>query len=78
MSSPSMTYLICGGNWDDPIDQQHFEVGGVLAERLLHATPAAAHELFAQHAARYLKCRREKPDEAGRSASVAAEIQIND
>lgn len=35
-----------GGNWDDPIDYQHFDVGRPLAEKLAGLPPDTARQVF--------------------------------
>jgi hypothetical protein len=45
-----------GGFWRNPTDYQHFEISYGLTSRLIHASPAAAAELYEQHVQRYLAC----------------------
>lgn len=50
-------FIIWGGDWDDPIDYQHFQVSRELAEELAQATAAQARVLFEQSVNRYRACR---------------------
>jgi hypothetical protein len=68
-------FLVWGGYWDNPIDYQHFEVGRILAEKLVRLSPANARELFARHVKRYRACRAAHQGEANRSPCIRAEDQ---
>lgn len=61
-------FPIWGGDWDDPIDYQHFQVSRTLAERLAGLPADAARKVFAAHAARYRLCMRDMA--AARPASA--------
>lgn len=49
-------FLIWGGNWDAPIDYQHFQVSRALAERMAALPVAQARELFTAYVDRYRTC----------------------
>lgn len=49
-------FHIWGGDWDNPIDYQHFQVSRKLAERLLSLPPDRAREVFVLHVRRYRDC----------------------
>lgn len=51
-------FTIWGGDWHDPIDYQHFQVGRSLAQQLAQAPAANARAMFEQHVERYRQCRR--------------------
>jgi hypothetical protein len=53
-------FLVWGGNWDSPVDYQHFDVGRAMAETLAALPPAEAGKKFEQSVAQYRKCRRER------------------
>lgn len=56
-------FTIWGGNWDDPIDYQHFDIGRPLAEELAKLTPAQARRRFEQVAACHVShCDQDKAD----------------
>ncbi len=52
-------FLVWGGNWDSPIDYQHFDVGRAMAETLAGLSPAEAGKKFEESVAQYRKCRRQ-------------------
>jgi D-alanyl-D-alanine carboxypeptidase len=49
-------FLIWGGNWNNPIDYQHFQVGRAMAKRLVAAAPQAAASIFDRLVERYRNC----------------------
>ncbi len=51
-------FSIWGGDWQNPIDYQHFQVGRPLAEQLASLSAADAEVMFAQTIDRYRQCRR--------------------
>jgi hypothetical protein len=51
-------FSIWGGNWHNPIDYQHFQVGRTLAQQLAQASATNARAIFEQHVERYRQCRR--------------------
>jgi hypothetical protein len=51
-------FLIWGGDWDDPIDYQHFQVSRRLAEQLAALPTDRARELFERHVRQYRDCLR--------------------
>jgi len=62
-------FTVWGGDWDDPIDYQHFDIGRVLAERLVQLPPDQAHTVFEASATGYRRClaqNQEKPAAARR------------
>jgi hypothetical protein len=70
-------FLIWGGYWDDPIDYQHFQVSGRLAEQLARLPQPQAQLLFEQYVGRYRDCRRSAPQDASRSQCImAAEAKL--
>lgn len=71
-------FLIWGGYWDNPIDYQHFEVGRILAEKLVHSSSAKAGEIFSHHVKRYRTCRAAGRGEATRSSCIGADDQGTD
>jgi hypothetical protein len=61
-------FLIWGGNWHEPIDYQHFEIGSrAFIAELLALPPLAARRTFDDYAASYRVCRT-----GGASASTCA------
>lgn len=51
-------FLIWGGDWNSPIDYQHFEAGDqAFAQRLARAAPADAASLVDARIERYRRCR---------------------
>ena len=50
-------FLIWGGDWHDPIDYQHFQVGRDLAEKLARLPSAAAKEIFEKRLEQDRQCR---------------------
>lgn len=67
-------FLGWGGDWDTPIDYQHFQVNRKVAERLASLPPSEARTFFAAYIARYRNCRAAPPDrkEAARARCVVA------
>jgi hypothetical protein len=58
-------FLVWGGDWNSPIDFQHFEAGDQdFAQRLLTATPSDAASLVNARIERYRRCRA-APDSSG-------------
>lgn len=55
-------FPIWGGDWKNPIDYQHFQVGRDLAKRLAQASNAKAKAIFEMQIEQYHRCR-----EAGKS-----------
>jgi hypothetical protein len=49
-------FLNWGGDWDDPIDYQHFDIGRALAERLAALPPDQARDAFASVVHAYQDC----------------------
>ena len=54
-------FTIWGGDWDAPIDYQHFQVSRTLAKKLAALPPAQARAAFEEHVQAYRNCRRDKP-----------------
>lgn len=70
-------FLIWGGYWDDPIDYQHFQVSGRLAEQLARLPPPQAQQAFEQYVERYRDCRRSAPaDSSPSKCIIAAEARL--
>lgn len=58
-------FTVWGGNWDDPIDYQHFDIGRPLAEELVKLTPSEARLHFEEVATcRVSHCGQGKADSA--------------
>jgi hypothetical protein len=51
-------FSIWGGDWHNPIDYQHFQVGRALAEKLARVSVADAKAIFERQVERYRRCRR--------------------
>jgi hypothetical protein len=49
-------FLVWGGDWDAPIDYQHFQVERKMAERMAALPIEQAHALFSNHVRRYRAC----------------------
>lgn len=64
--------LVWGGDWNSPIDYQHFEAGDhAFAQRLAQATPSDAASLVDARIARYRRCRA-APAAAGSPEALRA------
>jgi hypothetical protein len=53
-----------GGDWNDPIDYQHFDIGRALAEKLARLAPAQARTAFESVVAAYQRCTMQNPDKS--------------
>ncbi len=53
-------FTIWGGDWDAPIDYQHFQVSRTLAKKLAALPPAQAKAAFEEHVQAYRRCRSDK------------------
>jgi len=63
-------FLVWGGNWHEPTDYQHFEIGSrAFIATLLALPPSSARQLFTAYAASYSSCRQANP---GNSADACA------
>lgn len=51
-------FLVWGGDWHDPVDYQHFQLGRDMAERLARLSSAAAREVFEKRTEQYRRCRQ--------------------
>jgi hypothetical protein len=51
-------FPIWGGDWKNPIDYQHFQVGRELARRLAEVSSASAKAIFEMQVEQYRRCRR--------------------
>jgi hypothetical protein len=51
-------FLIWGGDWHDPIDYQHFQLGREMAEQLARLSSAAARDVFEKRTEQYRQCRQ--------------------
>lgn len=60
-------FSIWGGDWKNPIDYQHFQVGRDLARRLAESSSANAKAIFEMQIEQYRRCRR-----AGQSRRACA------
>lgn len=54
-------FVIWGGDWDAPIDYQHFQTSRALAKRLAALPAAEGRAVFSAYVQRYRSCMREKP-----------------
>jgi hypothetical protein len=54
-------FVIWGGNWDAPIDYQHFQTSRALAKRLAALPAAEGRAVFSAYVQRYRSCMRETP-----------------
>jgi hypothetical protein len=61
-------FAVWGGDWDDPIDYQHFDIGRGLAERLVALPPDAARVLFDTAANAYRQCVAQHADKLPRES----------
>ena len=72
-------FLIWGGDWDAPIDYQHFQISRALAKRLAALPVAQAKTVFNTYVENYRSCaRKEKPaniDIAKTNAVKANEVK---
>jgi hypothetical protein len=55
-------FTIWGGDWDNPIDYQHFQVERTLAERMARLPTHQAQALFAAHVQAYRDCLKHDRD----------------
>lgn len=51
-------FLIWGGDWHDPVDYQHFQLGRGMAEQLARLPGAAARQVFEKRTEQYRQCRQ--------------------
>ncbi len=67
-------FLEWGGDWDDPIDYQHFDIGRALAEKLVALPSDRARDVFASVVGAYQHCAAQLIDKppAERRQSCAA------
>lgn len=56
-------FFVWGGDWDAPIDYQHFDIGRALAERLTMLPPEQARTVFEGVVAVYRQCTAEHANE---------------
>jgi hypothetical protein len=55
-------FTVWGGDWDDPIDYQHFDIGRALAERLAALPPSDARATFTAVVTAYQDCIAQNSD----------------
>jgi hypothetical protein len=67
-------FLIWGGDWDNPIDYQHFQVGRELAKRLARLPAPEAAVEFNRVVQRYRHCRRGSARNLGPSRAACVMI----
>ncbi|MDQ7968286.1 MAG: M15 family metallopeptidase [Oxalicibacterium faecigallinarum] len=53
-------FTVWGGDWDAPIDYQHFQVSRALARKLAALPPEQAKTVFEHHVKTYRQCRANK------------------
>lgn len=58
-------FLVWGGDWDAPIDYQHFQVERNLAGRMAGLPVEQARNLFTDHVARYRACMKKYQNAIG-------------
>lgn len=58
-------FLIWGGDWDAPIDYQHFQISRALAKRLAALPVAQAQIVFNDHVKNYRSCTEMKKTASG-------------
>jgi hypothetical protein len=51
-------FLIWGGDWHNPIDYQHFQLGREMAEQMARLSSSAAREVFEKRTEQYRQCRQ--------------------
>ncbi|WP_028117007.1 M15 family metallopeptidase [Ferrimonas senticii] len=72
-------FLIWGGDWNQPIDTQHFEVGSrALVQQLVELPPAQASALFQRYRDDYRHCRSlntNMPNEQARAHCAYQTVQ---
>jgi hypothetical protein len=72
-------FLGWGGDWNTPIDYQHFEPGSRrLVERMAGATPAEAHRLFEARVAAYNACIAQTAARPSRRAHCVEHVTRNE
>jgi hypothetical protein len=64
-------FVIWGGDWDNPIDYQHFQVSRKLAEQLAVLPAEKAHEAFRLHVKQVRDCMRSASTRSVQAASTA-------
>jgi hypothetical protein len=57
-------FLEWGGDWDNPIDYQHFDIGRSLAEKLAALPPLQAQDAFTATVDAYRRCVTENSDKS--------------
>lgn len=55
-------FIVWGGDWDAPIDYQHFDIGRALSERLAMLPPEQARKEFEVVVTAYRQCTAENSD----------------
>jgi hypothetical protein len=55
-------FIVWGGDWDDPIDYQHFDIGRAAAESLVSLPPEKARQAFEDAARAYQHCAAQYSD----------------
>lgn len=63
-------FLLWGGDWDAPIDYQHFQVERKMAEKLATLPVAQARKVFDGHVRRYRNCLEEHQAESAANARI--------
>lgn len=67
-------FLTWGGDWDAPIDYQHFEIGSRnYINELIRLTPLQAQASFNSYAARYRECADHASGSAGEIRALCVE-----
>jgi hypothetical protein len=71
-------FLTWGGDWDDPIDYQHFDIGRILAQRLGALPPEQARLAFASAVSAYRDCIARNSDRLpGKRRQICVAAQRN-
>lgn len=70
-------FLGWGGNWDAPIDYQHFQVNRALAERMVALPVVEARAVFNAYVERYRSCvqSRTEPNRIAAQAACATSVE---
>lgn len=63
-------FLIWGGDWDAPVDYQHFQVDRKMAERMAALPVDQAREIFSAHVGRYRACFKTHLDKTPADARI--------
>jgi hypothetical protein len=68
-------FVIWGGDWDAPIDYQHFQTSRALAKRLAALSAAEGRAVFSAYVQRYRACMRNKASGNDRQTACIASAE---